>query len=257
MNLIYTNKTKLIIILAFSLFIINAKAQDNVKDSKQMITGFSGNFSYERPGGDLVSRFGGNFNVGAGFFRKTKSNYFFTLEGGYIFGSNIKDSLFHLIKTHDSYIIDGNGMYADVRTYERGFVFWGKAGKIFPVLKKDNPNSGLLVMIGGGFMQHKIRIENPGNTVLELKGDYKKGYDKLTNGPALSEFLGYIHFSDSRLYNFRMGFEFTEAFTKARRNFDLDLMTKDTKKRIDLLYGFKVCWMIPVNRRKPSEFYYN
>jgi len=108
----------------------------------------------------------------------------------FIFGSTIKyDSLFHLIKTSGDYIIDGDGMYADVRTYQRGYTLMGKAGKIFSIFN-DNPNSGLLVMIGGGFMQHKIRIENPGNTVPQLKGDYKKGYDKLTNGPALSQFIG-------------------------------------------------------------------
>jgi len=250
-------KLKYLLILLSSLFSLTAVAQNNVKDTKQNIMGVSGNFSYEIPGGDLASRFGYNGNVGCGFFTKTKNNFLFTVEGGYIFGNKIKDdSLFHLIKTHDDYIIDGDGMYADVRTYERGFVLWGKAGKVFPVLK-DNPNSGLLILVGGGFMQHKIRIENPGNTVPQLKGNYRKGYDKLSNGPALSQFIGYIHFSDNRLYNFRAGLEFTQAFTQSRRNYDLDLMAKDTKKRIDLLYGFKIAWIVPFNRRKPAEFYYN
>jgi len=251
-------KYKLFLSFIFvSVLVFNIKAQNNVKDSKQSMSGALGNFSYELPGGNLATRFGGNGNVGGGFFTKTKSNFMFSVEGGFIFGNKIKDdSLFHLIKTHDNYIVDGDGMYADVRTYERGFVFWGKAGKVFPIFN-DNPNSGLLLMFGAGFIQHKIRIENPGNTVPELKDDYKKGYDKLSNGPAISEYIGYMHFSDNRLYNFKIGFEFTQAFTQSRRNFDLDLMAKDTKKRLDLLTGFKVCWMVPFNKREPSEFYYN
>jgi hypothetical protein len=43
--------------------------------------------------------------------------------------------------------------------------------------------------------------------VPQLKDDYKKAYDKLTYGPALSQFIGYSHFSDNRLYNYRIGFE--------------------------------------------------
>lgn len=251
----FRNKHLLLIII-FSAIITFTEAQEAIKDSKQFIPGFSGNFSYELPGGDLADRYGGNGNVGGSFFVKTKNNFVYMLEGGFIFGNSInEDSLFHLIKTHNNYIIDGDGMYADVRTYERGYTILVKAGKVFPVFN-DNPNSGLLLMIGGGFLQHKIRIENAGNTVPQLKDDYKKAYDKLTYGPALSQFIGYSHFSDNRLYNYRIGFEFTQAFTQARRNYDFDIMGKDTKKRLDLLYGLKVCWMIPFNRRKPAEFYY-
>ncbi len=233
------------------------KAQDNISDSRKVIPGFSGHFSWELPAGDMAKRYGSNGNVGGGFFLKTKTNYFFLAEGSFIFGQKIKyDSLFHLLKTQGDYIIDGDGMYADVRTYERGFSFFGKAGKIIPVFN-DNPNSGLTIIAGAGFLQHKIRIENPGNTVPQLKGDYRKGYDKLANGPALSEFIGYTHFSDKRLYNFRAGFEFTQAFTQSRRNYDYDLMGKDTQKRLDLFFGIKASWMFPLYKRKPNEFYYN
>jgi len=252
-------KKKLFLITICCAFLIansDLKGQDNIKDTKQLFPGFMGSMAFEVPGGNLAKRFGVNGNLGGSFFLKTSSNYFFTVEGSFIFGSKIKDdSLFRFIKTSGGYIIDGDGMYADIRTYERGYTIMGKAGKIFPILN-DNPNSGLLVMLGGGFMQHKIRIENPGNAVPHLKGDYKKGYDKLSNGPALSQFIGYIHFSDKRIYNFKAGFEFTQAITTSRRNYDFDLIGRDTKKYIDLLYGFKVSWMFPFVKRKPADFYY-
>ncbi len=179
------------------------------------------------------------------------------VEGSFLFGENIKeDTLFHLIKTSGGYIIDGDGMYADIRTYQRGFTFMCKAGYVFNIFNV-NPNSGLLFVAGVGFLQHKIRIENPGQTVAQLKNDYKKGYDKLTNGPAFSQYIGYTHFSENRVSNFRIGFEFTQAFTQSRRNYDFDLMGRDTRKRVDMLYGIKVNWMIPFRKRKPAGFYYN
>jgi len=243
--------------LLIFIFAINCiYAQGDLKTEKIRLIGAQANVAYEFPGGDLADRFGSNANVGGGFYLKTKQNIMFMLEGSYLFGENInEDSLFHLIKTPDGYIIDGDGMFADVRTYQRGYTVMLKAGKVFNIFN-DNPNSGLLLMAGGGFMEHKIRIENPGQTVAQLKGDYKKGYDKLTSGPALSQFIGYVHYDENRIYNFRIGFEFTQAFTKARRNYDFDLMGKDTRDRVDLLYGIKLSWMIPFKKRKPAEFYY-
>lgn len=238
------------------LYASMAWSQGTVSEEKIHQVGAQGSFAYEFPGGDLAERFGSNANAGGGFYYKTKKNIMFTLEGSYLFSENIReDSLFHLIRNPDGYIIDGDGMYADVRTYQRGFSVMFKAGKVFNVFN-DNPNSGLVVMAGGGFLQHRIRIENPGQTVAQLKGDYKKGYDKLTNGPALSQYIGYVHYSDNRVLNFRIGFEFTQAFTQARRNYDFDLMGPDTRERVDLLYGVKLSWMIPFRKRKLDSFYF-
>lgn len=231
-------------------------AQDSTKTNAYTTTGFSGNFAWELPGGHMAERFGSNGRVGADFFHKTKSNLVFALEGSFLFGSVINDdSLFHLIKTSGGYIIDGDGMYADIRTYERGFSAMAKAGYFLP-FKNTGATSGILFMLGGGFLQHQIRIENPGNTVPQIKDDYRKGYDKLSNGPALSQYIGFMHLSEKRVYNFRAGFEFTQAFTKARRNYDFDLMGKDNTKRLDTFYGIKISWMLPINKRKPADFYY-
>jgi len=245
------------IVIYFIFFSCLLFSQEKIDDTALRLIGAQANISYEFPGGDLAQRFGSNANVGGGLFYKSKRNFIFLLEGNYFFGEHIKeDSLFHLIKNPNGYIIDGDGMYADVRTYERGYTLMGKAGKIFNIFD-DNPNSGVILMMGAGFMQHKIRIENPGQTVAQLKDDYKKGYDKLSNGPALSQFIGYVHYSENRVTNYRIGFEFTQAFTKARRNYDFDLMKKDDRARIDLMYGLKISWMLPFRKRTPREFYYN
>lgn len=259
-NSMIINK-KYFLATAFMLGLISTfpvRAQKtNVKDSAVSTPLISIHYSYQMPGGVLANRFGNNSSIGGNFQYKTKKNILFGVEGNFLFGNTIKDdSLFINIMTNDGQIINGNGEFATVNTFERGFTVTGKVGKIFSVLA-PNPNSGLMVSAGVGLLQHKIRIEVPGNTVLELNGDYKKGYDKLTNGFCATEFIGYVYFGNHRLVNFFGGVEFTQAWTKCRRDFNFDIMAKDYTKRLDLLYGIKAGWIIPFYyRTKRSTYYY-
>jgi hypothetical protein len=121
---------------------------------------------------------------------------------------------------------------------------------------KSRPNSGLVLNMGVGLIQHKIRIEVIGNNVPQLAKAYKKGYDRLSNGLLLSQDLGYLYLSDNRLLNIYFGFECMEGFTQSRRSFDYDKMQRDTKKRLDILYGVKIAWILPVyGSRGPKGVY--
>jgi len=110
--------------------------------------------------------------------------------------------------------------------------------------------------IGPGFMQHKIRIENRGNAAPQLRGDYVKGYDRLSNGFALNEFFGFIYLGNTRLINFTAGLDFTQAFTENRRTINYDTGKHDSSKRFDFLFGIKIYWMIPFYQRVPNKYYY-
>ncbi|PLX14029.1 MAG: hypothetical protein C0594_00545, partial [Marinilabiliales bacterium] len=127
-------------------------------------------------------------------------------------------------------------------------------GRVISIDKK-NPNSGILFNVGGGILQHKIHIEVEYNNTPQIQGDYVKGYDRLTNGFAMSEFIGYIYFSDNKILNFYGGFEFIQAFTQSRRSYDYFSMTRDTKKRTDLLYSIKIGWIIPLYKKIPQKYY--
>jgi len=254
-------KRKIIFPLIISVFIAmnfyQASAQFNVRDSSVSFFMLGGTFAYQVPGGDIADRFGNNFNVGGTFQWKTKKNWIFGIDGNFIFGDQVKENtILERISTSQGFIIGEGGFYADVFLYERGFMFQGKAGKIFPVIG-PNPNSGLMATLGVGLLQHKIRIEDKGNTAPQLSDEYKKGYDRLTNGISFTEFLGYANFGSHRLVNFQAGFEFTQAFTKSRRDFNFDTMTRDDKSRFDLLVGIRVAWIIPLYKRTPREYYYN
>ena len=154
------------------------------------------------------------------------------IDGSYIFGNNISESgILDSIVTSDGQIINSNGQYATVRQFERGFTVMGKFGKLFSVLG-PNKNSGIFCLGGLGFLQHKIRIDDIGNSSPQLSKEYKKGYDRMTNGIAASEFVGYKYLSNKRMVNFFFGFEFYQAFTKSRRSWDYDLMRADTTNKI-------------------------
>ena len=82
-------------------------------------------------------------------------------------------------------------------------------------------------------------------------------YDRLTSGIQLSQFIGYQHMSNNRLTNFYFGFDFLQGFTKGRRDYQIDLMGPANEKRIDLLWGIKFGWIVPVFRQAPNDFYLN
>ena len=250
------NRRLLLLILPLFLFTNVLNAQVNIRDSAIFAPIIYATYSFQWPGGDLAKRFGGNSTIGGGFMIKTKSNWLFGVEGNFLFGQSIKnsDSLLLNISTPEGMIIDENGYYADIIYYERGYSFLGKFGKIIPVLS-PNPNCGLMFTAGGGYMQTKIRIHNPGNNAPQVSGDYKKGYDKLNGGWTITASVGYLYLSNSRLLNFYLGFEFMQLWSKSLREYDFSDEMKDTKKYSSQFYGIKVCWLIPLYKRTPKEFY--
>jgi hypothetical protein len=236
---------RVVIFILFMKF-LSVSAQVSVKDSCIKIPMFFAHYAFQVPGNDMANRFLDNSNLGAGFLFKTKKNLLFGADINYIFRDAVKENnILQSISTPDGFIIDGNGQPADVSLTERGFYTSLKCGKIFSILN-PNPNSGVVAIGSVGFLQHKINISNPNNTAPQIAGDYKKGYDRLTNGIAFSEFIGYMYFSKNRLTSFFAGFEFVQAFTKNRRDINFDTQTKDYSKRTDLLSGFKIGWIIPL-----------
>jgi hypothetical protein len=243
-------------LLILQFIVSQSFSQVSIKDSAIVVPMFFANYSYQFPQGGLATRFGANSTIGGGFMIKTRSNWLFSAEGNYIFGSNVKngDALFKNIATSDGYVIDANGYYSEIGFGETGFNILAKFGKLFPILS-PNPNSGLVILGGGGFMQDKIRIHDGSGDTPQIDGDYSKGYDRLNNGWVATGTLGYLFLSDSRLINFFVGFEFVQAWTKYRRAFNFDTGKQDNSSLSTQFYGVNVKWMIPFYSRKPKNYY--
>ncbi len=249
---------KIFLLTVSLLFLSRTFGQVDISDTTIHIPMFYASFAYQIPGGDLAERFGANANIGGGFQWKTNTNWVFGVEFNYIFGSTIKieDELMSNLRTESGHYIDHAGNFGIVNNYERGYFISMKVGKVIPVLN-PNPNSGILLMGGIGYVQHKIRIEVTDNNIPQLMGDYKKGYDRLAGGISLSQFVGYLYLSNSKLANFYGGFEFTEAFTKPLRDVNFDTQLPDpVSNRFDLFIGIRVGWIIPIMKRLPEKVYY-
>ncbi len=248
---------KKIIVLFFFIFLITQHCVAQIKDSIINTPLLIFSYAVQQPGGDMAKRFGWNSSLGGSFLFKNNSNWIGGLSGNFIFGNNIHEpDLLVNITTHDGYIIGADGHYADVRFYERGFNFAVDFGKIIPKLS-PNPNCGFLILSSVGFLQHKIRIEDISNTVPGLRDNYIKGYDRLTNGISLTEFIGYIYLSNNKLINFYGGLEFIQAWTENRRTINFDTMNHDGTKRHDYLTGLRLGWILPLYKRNINQFYYN
>jgi hypothetical protein len=245
---------KYIFFLFLFSFSLIGSAQVSVKDSSISTPLLGAGYGYYMPSGDMAKRFGNSSSIQLHLDFKSKKRVTIGFNGSYIFGNNIKERLFDSIASPGGYIINKNGEFGDIRLYERGFTASMTLGGLVS-FKKPNPNSGIMINVGFGFIQHKIRIETIGNNVPQLSKEYKKGYDRLSNGFLLSENIGYLYLSKNRLANFYIGFECMQGFTKNRRSYNFDTMEQDSKKRIDILYGAKFFWILPLYKKAPQEFY--
>lgn len=247
---------KLFVFCFLICVVFKSQSQVSIRDSSinMHIAGIG--YAFQLPAGDLADRFGWNSMIEVSYYYKRKSNFLLGANGGFLFGNQVKENkMLSALQGEGGGIVDKDGLFADIRFFERGFHFSLSAGKMFS-WNKPNPNSGIILMGGAGLLQHKIRIETIGNTVPQLNKEYKKGYDRLTNGLSLHEMIGYHYFGNKHLINFYAGFEFIQAFTENRRSYNFDEMRKDDTKRIDLLFGIRAGWMLPIYRRAPQKFYF-
>ncbi len=210
------------------------------------------------PAGDMADRYGVNGGVGGSYMFKNSNNWTFGVEYEYLFGGEVKDteSVFENITASNGYIIDATGGMALMDSYERGFAITGTVGRVFQKYGR-NPNSGLLLNVGAGYLTHKIHTEVYMNLAPQIYGDYMNGYDRLSGGPVYSLFLGYQNIDPQNIFNFYAGMEFKHAMTKPLRDYQFDLMGPESQDlRHDIFFSVKVGWMLPLYRRSTSSYYY-
>lgn len=249
--LMYKIFTLLLLILAF----FHGNAQyDAYAGNKGNVLLAKVSMGFQTPGGYLQDRFGNSLSVGLGADVIThKKNWIVGIEGNYFFGTLVKQDVLASLRTPQGAIIGNDRNYADIQLRERGFYIGLLAGKLFLIPAKEN-RSGIRFTAGAGLLQHKIRIQDdPVRQVPQLLGEYRKGYDRLTNGLAFNEYIGYQILSNDGRINFTAGFEFTQGLTQNRRSFNFDTMSADTTERLDLLYTFRLTWIIPFYFGKGTE----
>lgn len=231
-------------------------AQRNVRDSTLSFVSLGANIGMQHPFADMAERFGYGGLVGAQLMYKTRSNWTFDVNYGFLFGNQVKeDTILKPILTSQNYLISREGEPVDVFLSERGFLIYGRVGKIFSI-GKANVNSGVHINLGAGFIQHKIKITEATQKAPQLLGDYSKGYDRLSNGLMLSQAIGYSHFSNFKLINYYLGIEFSQGFTQNRRTINFDTGISDPRQRVDVFASVVFRWYFPIYKRQPQDFYF-
>ncbi|MEZ5014914.1 MAG: hypothetical protein R2794_11545 [Chitinophagales bacterium] len=233
-----------------------ATAQVNLNDSCVSADIIQINLGIGLPAADLADRFGPHALVGGGYLYKTKTNWLFGVTGNFIYGSKVKeDSILQNISNEDGFIIGTDGLQYDPLLWESGYDVMFQAGKITNILG-INPNSGLTFIAGAGFLQHNIWIYADEAVMPQLNKAYRKGYDRLSNGFMLEQYIGYYMFSNTFFVNFHAGIEVQEAFTQNRRPVNYDTGLPDTAKRLDMLINLKLGWNLPIFDQPKIVYYY-
>ena len=210
-------------------------------------------FGYHLPGGDLSDRFGPAFSAGLGAEFLTKNNFILGLEGHFFYANEVKEDPLAILRTPEGDIIGNDRAIASVVLRQRGLYTGALVGKIFTFSEK---RSGIRLTLGAGWSMHKIRIQDDNNSVTQLTGDYLKGYDRLTGGLGIQQFIGWQHLAENRRANWMLGFEFGQAFTNTRRDWDFNDMRKLDEKRVDLRFGVRAVWTLPFYIGNAKEIFY-
>jgi len=247
------NKLFIIIFLISSIILSQESNQDNQKNNTILL---SINHNFQIPGGDMKNRFGNNSDISVSLIYKTHDNYIVNIEGGFLFGSEVKeDNIFDPIDGNNGALISENGEIPIIRLFERGAHIDISFGKYFPLPSKKY-ESGIIVSIGTGYMYHKIFIETITTQLPQLNNELLKGYDRLSGGVLTKQFIGYFYFSKKNNIRFFFGIESVQGFTKDLREYSYTSQTYIEDNRIDHLIGIKCGFIIPIKKRITGKYYY-
>ena len=216
----------------------------------------SPSYNAQFPFGNMKDRFGFNSNVGMMLSYRFGKSWIAGVEGNYLFGNKVKENnILANITTSEGKHITNEGYLVDTKLSEEGFSVKAVGGKVFRVSKRL-PGSGIFLLGGLGYLQHKILIQAPTRLVPQLDKTYRKGYDRLSNGPVLSLGTGFMFMERKKLLNFYLGCQADIAFTRNIRAWNFDQGKKDNTQRKDIFVGVKFGFIIPVYTNKDNEDLY-
>ena len=214
-------------------------------------------YGFHIPSGDLAERFGSNSDIGINLQSvSVQSRVFFGVEGIYLFGNNLNEDVLTNLRAYDGSIIGADGLPGDINLKERGYYIGANVGKIFPTTSNANKLTGIRAQIGGGMLQHKVRVQDNANSVPAISKDYLPGYDRLTNGPAIHLGLGYHYQSPLNNFHFHIMGDLYAAQTKSKRDLDYPTGAYLDQKRTDILAGVSIAYVVIISRATTSDNIY-
>ncbi len=232
-------------------------AQVSIGDSAIRLATLEVTYRGGLPGEDLGQRFGYLSCMGLQSSIKFANNFY--LSGGVqvLFGDVVKENdVLRHIAEQGGLLIGNTGVLTGYRINATGWLVPLSIGKIFPIFPGHNPNSGVYVEIGGQYLRHRLGFQSYDDDVVQITGDYRKGYDRLTAGFGLRQSVGYTFFDPKGYVNFSIGLDLSQSFTRGQRTIQFDTGLPDDTPRLDLLTGLRASWTFPLYQRAPDRSYY-
>lgn len=242
-------KTRLLLLVLIGLA-GNARAQVRAYTEKTfnempMLT-LNANYGGQVPVGLLADRFGPGFTAGAQVeYLFWPGNWILGVDGQFGFAGKVREDVLDFLRDDDGNIIGRDLAISQAFLQQR--IVSGRLtfGKLIP-FSESNRRSGIRLCLGAGYQFHWIRVNDELNSLSQIEGDYGAGYDRLTGGWLVSEFIGYQHISLNRRINFYLGVDLSQAFGRSLRTYDFATMRTDDLSRVDQLVAFRAGWCIPL-----------
>jgi hypothetical protein len=208
-------------------------------------------YGFYKSGRDLNDRFGNSNGMNVSLEKSFNKGNSISVEYILNFGTDVKEDVLAPFRNENGFVIGTNGLgafaYLRMRSNYAGLSY----GQ--PLYKK---NKGLKISLGGGLFSHYIRVIDDSRNLVLADQPYNKGLDRLTNGWASKQELIYEYHGEGNNYHFNIGFSILEGFTNPVRKINFDTGTSSPNKRLDLLYGLKATWMIPILKSRTTEVKY-
>lgn len=213
-------------------------------------------YGMQTPLGDMAKIYRTNFNVNGRINYITRNHLILSVGGDFIFNDILRRDLVVNLRESSGYIIDKQGALADVKQGLRGFYVNAGIGKFWNLSKSRRRRMGFECRVTGGYFQHWARIKVDGEDLVQLMGEYNKGYDRKSSGVAFQQYIGFRVMSANRLTNLFIGIDALEGITYNRRAWNYDERKADTSAKFDVLLGFRAGFSIPFpiyNYRKETD----
>lgn len=235
-----------------------AQAQ-GLAGAKNLDSGLLTHFGYGpfASGGDLSDRFGGGWSLdGGATWLPANSNIEFGFRVQYGFGTQVKEDVLVQLRTQEGFIIGNQREPADIQLRQRQLFIGPSLGYTFRI--GSNERAGFHLKTSAGYFFHRIRFQkDPVQNVPQLEPELEVGYDRLTGGFAIHQFIGFQQLALDRRLNFYLGGELMAGFTKALRNIDyVTGLPPSADSRIDLVIGAKAGLIIPFYFGEGREIFY-
>jgi hypothetical protein len=233
---------------------VNKKKKNRIEADNAVIICL--NYNGQFPFGVVAQRFGFNSIFSAELLYKTKYNWLIGANGGLLYGTRIKqDYVLNNIANPAGQFVTQYNDVTSINLGEQGFNIQATFGKIIPLGKKY-PNSGILLMTGFGMLQYKISINVRATELPQVSPEYKKGYDRLSNGPVISQFVGATFMARRKYFCGYAGAQFDLAYTADRRPYDFYLMAPLKDPGAAMFLGIKIGYIIPIFLQASEKEYY-